>query len=123
MIKIAIPTKNNQVDDHFGHCEYFSIIEVDDNKKMTSQFKIESSKSCGCKTNLAEELANEGVTILLAGGIGQGAINKLKSQNIEVLAGFNGTIEEAIERWKNNKYPGIIPICVEHHNCSHEPTK
>lgn len=119
MIKLAIPTKGNMVDDHFGHCEYFSIIELNDNKEVTGKFERESSKSCGCKTNLAEELANEGVSILLAGGIGQGAIDKLKEYNIQVLAGFKGTIAEAIEKWKTNKYTFDIPICVEHHNCSH----
>ena len=119
MTKLAIPTRENQVDNHFGHCEFFSIIELNDQKEITGQFELESSKSCGCKTNLAEELAGEGVTLLLAGGIGQGAINKLKSQNIEVLAGFSGTIEEAIEKWKTNNYQINMPICVEHHNCSH----
>lgn len=119
MIKIAIPSKSDQVDDHFGHCEYFSIIELDDNRKIKSQTKKATSKSCGCKTNLAEELANEGVSILLAGGIGQGAVSKLKMQNIEVIAGFKGTIDEAIEKWKTNNYQVDISICVEHHNCSH----
>lgn len=119
MIKLAIPTKNNQVDNHFGHCEYFSIVELNDNREIVAQSTVESSKSCGCKTNLAEELAKAGVTLLLAGGIGQGAIDKLKSQNIEVLAGFNGPVETAIEKWKNHTYPAIVPICVEHHNCGH----
>ena len=27
-MKIAIPTKDNQVDSHFGHCEFFSIAEL-----------------------------------------------------------------------------------------------
>lgn len=119
MIKIAIPSKENVVDNHFGHCSYFSIVELDDNREIKKVLKKETSKNCGCKTNLAEELAAEGVTVLLAGGIGQGAINKLKSQNIEVLAGFQGTIEEAIYQWKNNNYRLDIPICVDHENCSH----
>lgn len=107
------------VDDHFGHCEYFSIVELNDKKEIIAEYNLESSENCGCKTNLAEELALQGVSILLAGGIGQGAINKLKAQNIKVLAGFKGTITEAVASWKNNKYQIDIPICVEHDECSH----
>ena len=121
MIKLAIPSKGNNVDNHFGHCDYFSIVELDDQKEIVNQFKMQTSKSCGCKTNLAEELSEQGVTFLLAGGIGQGAIAKLKTQNIEVLAGFHGTIEEAVKKWKSNDYLTHIPICVDHGHgdCSH----
>jgi predicted Fe-Mo cluster-binding NifX family protein len=114
---IAIPTKDNKVDDHFGHCDFFTIIRVDSSKRVVSRTNMESSKACGCKTNLAEDLAKAGVSILLAGGIGQGAINKLKGQNIQVLAGFKGSVEEAIENWKNNNFFLDIPICTDHHDC------
>lgn len=118
-MKLAIPTRSDMVDSHFGHCEYFSIIEIDDQQRVTKKFTMETSKNCGCKTNLADELAQEGVTLLLAGGIGQGAINKLKLSNIEVLTGFKGSVDSAIEQWKTNKYHFNQEICAEHHNCSH----
>ncbi|HKJ40748.1 MAG TPA: NifB/NifX family molybdenum-iron cluster-binding protein [Sunxiuqinia sp.] len=118
-MKIAIPSRSDMVDNHFGHCEYFSIIEVDNQKQVTQKSAMATSKSCGCKSNLAEELAQEGVTLLLAGGIGQGAVSKLKLQNIEVLTGFRGSIDEAIKQWKNNKFQLNQTTCVEHHNCSH----
>jgi predicted Fe-Mo cluster-binding NifX family protein len=119
MIKIAIPSKQNEVDDHFGHCEYFTIIELNEQLEITSQYKRPTAENCGCKSNLAEDLAAEGVSILLAGGIGQGAINKLKSANIEVLAGFRGTIGEVVDRWKSKDYRADISVCREHDSCSH----
>ncbi|MGQ7869889.1 NifB/NifX family molybdenum-iron cluster-binding protein [Sunxiuqinia sp. sy24] len=119
MIKIAIPSKENRVDHHFGHCEYLTIIELNDQLEILKLSPKVTARSCGCKSNLAEELASEGVKFLLAGGIGQGAINKLKTQNIEVIAGFQGTIEEVIEKWKAKDYPADISICTEHHSCSH----
>ena len=119
MIKIAIPSKENQVDNHFGHCEYFSVIELNDELEVTHQYEMPASENCGCKSNLAEKLAAEGVTILLAGGIGQGAINKLRSANIEVLAGFSGTSKEVINRWKSKDYRVDISACSQHDSCSH----
>ena len=29
-MKVAIPTRNNVVDDHFGHCEYYTIFTISD---------------------------------------------------------------------------------------------
>ncbi len=119
MIKIAIPSKANQIDNHFGHCEYFSIVELNDQLEITKQYKMAAAENCGCKSDLAQELAAEGISVLLAGGIGQGAINKLKSANINVLAGFTGSIEEVVERWKRKDYQVDISVCREHDSCSH----
>jgi predicted Fe-Mo cluster-binding NifX family protein len=31
-MKIAVPTRDNVVDNHFGHCAYYTIYTVEDNK-------------------------------------------------------------------------------------------
>jgi len=39
-MKIALPSKGNQVDGHFGHCEHFTVFTVDDNNnKILSERK------------------------------------------------------------------------------------
>ena len=44
-MKVAVPTKNNVVDDHFGHCEAYAIFTVDgDNKNVKSIFVVSVSK-------------------------------------------------------------------------------
>lgn len=119
MKKIAIPSKADQIDEHFGHCEYFSVVELNDQLQVTKRYKMTAAENCGCKSSLAQELATKGISVLLAGGIGQGAINKLQSVNIEVVAGFSGSIEAAIERWKNKDYQPDISVCRDHDSCSH----
>jgi len=32
-MKIAVPTKNEMVDSHFGHCEYYTIFTIDNETK------------------------------------------------------------------------------------------
>ena len=32
MKKIALPTRNGLIDDHFGHCEFYTIFIVDEEK-------------------------------------------------------------------------------------------
>jgi len=33
-MKVAIPTRGNVVDDHFGHCEAYTVFTVNENKKI-----------------------------------------------------------------------------------------
>ncbi len=116
---IAIPTQNNQLDNHFGHCESFTLIEVDDSRIIKKKESMPSTPVCGCKSDLAGDLEQKGVKLLLAGGIGEGAIKKLKTHHIDVIPGFSGTVDEVIEKWKSNDYSKVLKICTEHHNCSH----
>ena len=75
--KIAIPTKENVVDNHFGHCEYYTILTVGQDNQILSSETIPSPQGCGCKSNIAGELENMGVSVMLAGNMGQGALNVL----------------------------------------------
>ncbi len=36
MTKLAIPTREGRVDDHFGHCDHYSVFTIDDNKQVVS---------------------------------------------------------------------------------------
>jgi predicted Fe-Mo cluster-binding NifX family protein len=56
-MKIALPSRQNMIDDHFGHCEYFSVFTVNDNKEIISLETIVSPAGCGCKSNIASILA------------------------------------------------------------------
>ena len=30
-MKIAVPTRDERVDDHFGHCDHYTIFTIEDN--------------------------------------------------------------------------------------------
>lgn len=46
-MKIAVPTRDGRVDDHFGHCAYYTIFDVIDGK-VTNVSKMASPEGCGC---------------------------------------------------------------------------
>jgi predicted Fe-Mo cluster-binding NifX family protein len=83
-MKIALPSRQNQVDEHFGHCEYFTVFTVDDKNAIISQDIISSPTGCGCRSNIAGTLKEIGVKLMLAGNMGQGAVNVLNSVGIKV---------------------------------------
>lgn len=98
-MKIAIPSKEKMVDGHFGHCEYFTIYTVNDEHKIIHEELFESPAGCGCKSNLAGTFQQKGVSLLLAGGIGQGAINVLNQHGIEVFRGCSGNVRLLTEEF------------------------
>ena len=36
MMKIAIPTRENMVDNHFGHCEYYTVLAIGQDNQIVS---------------------------------------------------------------------------------------
>ena len=86
-MKIAVPTRNNEVDDHFGHCETYTIFSVDASNQIQKIETLPAPQGCGCKSNIAEILKEEGVKVLLAGNMGNGALNVLTNQGIDVYRG------------------------------------
>ncbi len=97
-MKIAVPvTKENQIDGHFGHCESYGVYTISDKNEIAEIKSVESPQGCGCKSDIASVLASDGVTIMLAGGIGGGAINVLNYSGIEVIRGCSGDATEVVK--------------------------
>jgi predicted Fe-Mo cluster-binding NifX family protein len=113
-MKIALPSQNNNIDDHFGHCEYFTVLTVDDQKQITAEEKVPSPQGCGCKSNIVETLSHMGVTLMLAGNIGGGAINVLNSRNIDVVRGCSGDVQTAAQQWLNGTLKDSGVVCHHH---------
>jgi predicted Fe-Mo cluster-binding NifX family protein len=124
-MKIAVPTKeNNQIDDHFGHCEFYTIFLISDSNEIMAETILKSPQGCGCKSNIAFDLAKMGVETLLAGGIGDGAVNKLASQNIKVIRNCKGDVHQLVEDYLVGSIQDSGSNCAAHehkdgHVCSH----
>lgn len=111
-LKLAIPVSDNMIADHFGHCEYYTLLEIE-NGKVTATEQMLAPEGCGCKSNIANLLAEKGITLMLAGNIGDGAFNKITSQNIAVIRGCSGKIDEVVDLFLQNK------LCDSKNNCDH----
>ena len=128
-MKIAVPvTSNNQVDDHFGHCEFYSVFSISNEGEITKVKTIPSVEGCGCKSNIAGVLAADGVEIMLAGGIGGGAINVLANSGILVVRGCSGDATEVVKNFVAGSIIDSGESCHQHeshkaegsgHQCSH----
>ena len=115
-MKIAIPTRENRVDDHFGHCEYYTIISVSPEKQIEKLEYYQAPQGCGCKSDVASILANMGVEILLAGNMGQGAVNKISAAGIRVYRGCSGNVEQIAHSFLREEIKDSGMSCDHHHH-------
>ena len=118
-MKIAVPTRDGVIDDHFGHCAYYTIFEIENNEIVATS-RLESPQGCGCKSGIAADMESMGISVMLAGNMGEGAKIKLESHNIKVVRGCRGNIEMVVRAY----LIGLIKDSGEgcsHHEChSHE---
>lgn len=119
-MKIAVPTQNGMVDDHFGHCEYFTVFTVE-NKSIVSEEKVASLQGCGCKSNIVNELKAKGVDLMLAGNMGQGAYNKVMFADIKVIRGCQGNVNQVVNDYLDGKVKDSLILCGTHeHHHGHD---
>lgn len=82
-MKIAVPVNTDgNLDSHFGHCRYFAIHETDGNIVVMNELVEPPPHEPGV---LPQWLADLAVTHVLAGGMGNRAIQLFNKQNIKVL--------------------------------------
>jgi predicted Fe-Mo cluster-binding NifX family protein len=113
-MKIALPSQEKKIDDHFGHCEYFTVFTIDENKKIVAEETVASPHGCGCKSNIVETLSQMGVSLMLAGNIGGGAINVLNNRGIQVVRGCSGNVQDTAEQWLHGTLQDSGIVCHAH---------
>lgn len=128
-MKIAVPvTSSNQIDNHFGHCEFYAIYTIGADGQIAEMNTIPSTQGCGCKSNIAGVLADDGVTLMLAGGIGGGAIQVLNHAGIDVIRGCEGDANEIVKQYLMGSVADSGESCHQHeahhgeggeHKCNH----
>lgn len=119
MMKIALPTRDARIDDHFGHCEKYTVLTVSEDRKVLSSETIPSPQGCGCKSNIASVLQEQGVTVMLAGNMGAGALNVLAKHGIQVVRGCSGNVVEVAEAWLRGDITDSGVGCSHTHDDGH----
>jgi predicted Fe-Mo cluster-binding NifX family protein len=119
-MKIALPSCQDLVDEHFGHCEAFTVFTVDENRQILAEERIVPPPGCGCKSNIAQTLAEMGVKMMLAGNMGEGAVNVLNRCGIEVLRGCSGDVREVARQWLSGNLADSGQACSHHEHGCHE---
>lgn len=124
-MKVAVPTRGNMVDGHFGHCEAYTVFTIDSNRAVEKAELLPAPQGCGCKSNIAAVLRDMGVSVLLAGNMGDGALNLLNSHGIDVYRGCSGNVHQLVQVFLQGNVNDSGEGCHQHaqhdkdHQCNH----
>jgi len=85
-MKIAVPVTYGQLSAHFGHCEQFALLQTDpSNKKViATDYVVPPPHEPGV---LPRWLHEQGVDVIIAGGMGQRAQQLFAQNGIKVVVG------------------------------------
>lgn len=92
-MKYAIPVSGGVLSPHFGHCEQFALFDVDEtSKEITRSATVDSP---GHQPGfLPSWLSEQGVSMVIAGGMGTRAIELFQQNRIQVIVGATETNPE-----------------------------
>ena len=116
-MKIAIPFHDGFVNEHFGHSENFAVFTINTENQIVNRTLIKADEGCGCKSGIGAVLAREGVTIMLAGNMGGGAVHHLYTEGIDVIRGCSGTAEDVVINYLKGTVADGGQTCDQHQGC------
>jgi len=110
-MKYAVPVSGGIVCPHFGHCEQFALIDVDEAEKQI--LKKELVNSPGHEPGLLPQwLAEKGVSLVIAGGMGSRAQGLFQQNSIGVITGImESDPEKAVLSYLNGILAAGANIC------------
>ena len=115
-MKIAATYDNGNIFQHFGKTEFFKVYEVEDNKVVSSEVIGSNGTGHGA---LAGLLAEQGISVLICGGIGGGAQSALAEAGIELCSGAQGDADAAVEAFVNGTLDYNPDVKCSHHDHEH----
>jgi FKBP-type peptidyl-prolyl cis-trans isomerase 2/predicted Fe-Mo cluster-binding NifX family protein len=115
-MRIAVCYDNGNVFQHFGKTENFKIYDVEEGKIVSSEVM-----SCGDTGHeaLAGLLADNGVEVVICGGLGGGAQAALAEAGVEVFSGAEGDTDDAVRSYLQGTLVSGGVNC-DHHDEHHD---
>jgi len=122
-MRVSIPTRDENglegiVEQHFGKAPTYTIIDTETDQVIVIPNTSEHMGGVGLPP---EYLNQNGVDVMLCGGLGFKAVRMFESYGIKVFVGAGGTVRETFEAWKAGKLQNATAenSCSEHGNEEH----
>jgi len=118
-MKLAVTASGREleskVDLRFGRAAGFIIYNLEDDSFTYINNEQNLNAAQGAGIQAAQNVVNQGVDAIITGHCGPKAFRVLNSAGVKIYTGAEGTIKEAIERFKNNDLQEAASADVEGH--------
>ena len=109
-MKIAVPLANGRLSMHFGHCEEFALVEVDEATKEIRGTELLTPPAHEPGV-LPRWLHEQGATIIIAGGMGKRAHDLFTEKGIIVITGASGLVSQVLNDFVNDRLTTGTNVC------------
>ena len=93
---VAVPTApRGLVESHFGRCERLTVYTIGTDGAIQAEESVEAIIGPGCRSSVISQLATIGVSALVVGCIGEGALHVCGGHGIAVVRGASGSARVA----------------------------
>lgn len=120
-MKLCIPVKQkdgkeSSVYSHFGSAPAFLIFDTNSKEEIIIDNSNMNHDHGAC--NPIQTIGGSNVEAVIVGGLGGGAISKLKANNIKVFQSVKGTVEFNIEMFNKSLLTELTMehACTQHHH-------
>ena len=110
-MKISVASDGAMVSEHFGHCEGFTVYTVNGKTIEKKEFVANPGHKPGLLPNMMHDA---GAEVVIAGGMGQGAVDIFCSYDIQVITGVAGKTDDAVTAFLEGKLKSSGSVCHEH---------
>lgn len=107
-IRYSIATEGENVAQHFGRCPKYTIVDTEDCQILNTETVPNPGHATGA---IPKYMADLGVNVMIAGGMGRRAINFFQQYGIKTILGQTGTISEIVNQIKADDLKGGESIC------------
>ena len=115
-MRIAVAAMGNTVAGHFGHCENFIFFDAEEGKIVAEKSVPNPGHRPGFLPNF---LADNGAEVIIAGGMGGGAVDIFNERNVEVVVGAQGDTRLCVEAWLRGELKSTGSVCHAHEHEGH----
>lgn len=108
-MKFAIPLAEGKLTAHFGHCQEFALVDVEDNEIKNKETLVPPPHEPGV---LPKWLHDLGTNVIIAGGMGGRALDLFAQNDIKVVVGAPLlTPEELVRQYLDNTLEAGANVC------------
>lgn len=119
-MKLAMPKDGEMLNQHFGHSKNFLIATIE-NDQVVNRQEVSTDALQHNHAGLSGLLISQGVSVVILGGIGQPALDALRTQGLNVIRGVSGSCEEVLQKYVQGQLTDRNVSCNhvgEHHHQS-----
>lgn len=119
-MKIAVtatgPELDAQVDPRFGRARWFVVVDTDGGDPEVVDNSTGVNAGSGAGVQAAESVSKLGAKHVLTGHCGPNAFRALSAAGVTVVSGVEGTVREAVEKFKSGGYEAASGADVDGHH-------